>query len=313
MTAELDWLLSKCKANVWIPNSTDQTQVKQVVSVPRECASTRSIRGLGWQMVDCASTSHCTSLLHLARLQEGSLHCLSSRHASPTHSPEVFSQRSGVELLDGSSGLAEKTLKMASTLLRRLESFPLKVQGQSNLRRRSCVLTNQATCQCVHCSVSGTIVMDEMNILPGKGTGDDAQALMRDPVGWRAAVFGRLGNAVTEATWIERHQPWETALLEKQLRHLCCKAKALAFIQSASTDATRRGTAVCEGGAPSPQGEPATLSPRPKLLPCRLWTRWTEGIDGCLPAKNFTTQQQGNDEIKRMFCLSNPLSCVSSG
>ena len=48
----------------------------------------------------------------------------------------------------------------------------------------------------MHLSVLGTIVMDKMNVLPGEGTADDPQALLRDPVGWRAAVFGRLGTAV---------------------------------------------------------------------------------------------------------------------
>ena len=79
-------------------------------------------------------------------------------------------------------------------------------------------------------SVSGTIVMDEMNVLPGEGTADDPRALMRDPVGWRAAVFGRLGTTVIKTTFIKQHQQEETAFLEKQLPHLRQEAKALAFI-----------------------------------------------------------------------------------
>ena len=71
--------------------------------------------------------------------------------------------------------------------------------------------------------------MDEMSILPGKGTADDPQALMRDPVGWRAAVFGRLGTTVIETTFIEQHQLQEMAFLKKRLLHLRWEAKARAF------------------------------------------------------------------------------------
>jgi len=38
---------------------------------------------------------------------------------------------------------------------------------------------------------------------------------MRDPVGWRAAVFGRLGTTVIKTSFIEQHQLQETAFLKK--------------------------------------------------------------------------------------------------
>ena len=79
-------------------------------------------------------------------------------------------------------------------------------------------------------SVSGTITTDEMNVLPGEGTGDNPQALMRDPVEWRVAVFGRLGTKVIKTTFIKQHQQEEAAFLKKQLSHLYWEAKALAFI-----------------------------------------------------------------------------------
>ena len=72
----------------------------------------------------------------------------------------------------------------------------------------------------MHLSVLGTIVMDKMNVLPGEGTADDPRALMRDPVGWRAAVFGRPGTAVIKTTFVKQHQLQETANLKKQLSHL---------------------------------------------------------------------------------------------
>ena len=73
--------------------------------------------------------------------------------------------------------------------------------------------------------------MDEMNVLSREWTGgDDLQALMRDPVGWRAAVFGRLGTTVIKATFIKQHQLQETVFLKKQLLHLRWEAKALACI-----------------------------------------------------------------------------------
>ena len=55
-------------------------------------------------------------------------------------------------------------------------------------------------------SVSGTIAMVvETNVLPGEGTADDPRASMRDPVGWRAAVFGRLGTAVIKTSSRRQH------------------------------------------------------------------------------------------------------------
>ena len=65
--------------------------------------------------------------------------------------------------------------------------------------------------------------MDEMTALPGEGNGQangDARAIARDPVGWRAAVFGRLGTAVKTSTRIEQHQLQELAHLKKQNSHL---------------------------------------------------------------------------------------------
>ena len=80
-------------------------------------------------------------------------------------------------------------------------------------------------------SVSGTIAMVvETNILPGEGTADDPRALMRDPVGWRAAVFGTLGTVVIKTTSIKQHQMEETAFLKKRLSHLCWEVKAPALV-----------------------------------------------------------------------------------
>ena len=148
--------------------------------------------------------------------------------------------------------------------------------------------------------------MDEMNILLGKGTGDDPQALMRDPVGWRAAVFGRLGTAVIKTTFIGQHQLEETAFLRRQLSHLHCEEKALTFIRTApidSTVTTQRGTAIRKSAAVP--GKPAALSPRPKSL-SQLWDEWMKGIDGQLPAKDFTSTQRGEDKIKHVFSLHKP-------
>ena len=69
-------------------------------------------------------------------------------------------------------------------------------------------------------SVSGTIVMDKMNVLPGEGTADDPRALMRDPMGWRAAAFGGLGTTVIKTTLIKQCQQQETSFLKKVLSHL---------------------------------------------------------------------------------------------
>ena len=66
-------------------------------------------------------------------------------------------------------------------------------------------------------SVSGTVIMDEMNVLQGEGTADDPRVLMRDPLGWRAAVFGRLGTTVIKTTFIEQHQMQEPATSRKKL------------------------------------------------------------------------------------------------
>ena len=111
-------------------------------------------------------------------------------------------------------------------------------------------------------SVSGTIIMDEMNVLPGEGTADDPRVLMRDPIGWRAAVFGRLGTAAIKTTFLERHQQQETAFLKKELSHPRREVEALHCVCVAPNDATptaRGGTMVREGSAPAPK--PATLSP----------------------------------------------------
>ena len=69
--------------------------------------------------------------------------------------------------------------------------------------------------------------MDEMNVLQGEGTADDPRVLMRDPLGWRAAVFGRLGTTVIKTTFARQRQQQETAFLEKELSHLHQEVKAL--------------------------------------------------------------------------------------
>ena len=105
--------------------------------------------------------------------------------------------------------------------------------------------------------------MDEMNILPGEGTADDdPQAVLRDPIGWRAAVFGRLGTAVTKTAFIKQHQLQETAFLKNQMVKLCREVGALSCMQigvNETTGTTRGGTAVREGSSPSPK--PTALSP----------------------------------------------------
>jgi len=82
--------------------------------------------------------------------------------------------------------------------------------------------------------------------------------------------------------------------------------KTLAYLRGAPIDetaTTRRGTVIREGAVPA--GKPATLSPRPKLL-SQLWDEWMKGIDGRLPAKDFTSMQRGAGKIKHVFCLRKP-------
>ena len=125
--------------------------------------------------------------------------------------------------------------------------------------------------------------MDEMTVFPGEGNGQangDARAITRDPVGWRAAVFGRLGTTVRTSTRIEQHQLQELAYLKKQISHLRREVKACMFVRKVPTETTvvtQRGT-VIEEGVP-PVRKSATLSGRPKFL-SQLWTEWMKGING---------------------------------
>ena len=158
----------------------------------------------------------------------------------------------------------------------------------------------------MHLSVLGTIVMDKMNILPGEGTADDdPQAVLRDPIGWRAAVFGRLGTAVTKTAFIKQHQLQEMAFLKNQMVKLRREVRALSCVRIGvnETSTTRRGTAVRDGSLPAVK--PAALSPQPKS-PSQLWDEWMKGINGRLPAKAFNKSQSGDPSIKHVFCLQKP-------
>ena len=98
----------------------------------------------------------------------------------------------------------------------------------------------------------------------------------------------------------------ETAALKRQVSQLRKEVKALMHIgkiPAETTMTTRQGTVIREG--PVPEEKSATLSPRPKPL-SQLWTEWMKGINGRLPAKDFSAVQQGDLKVKHVFCLRKP-------
>lgn len=146
--------------------------------------------------------------------------------------------------------------------------------------------------------------LDEMRVLPGEGNGGPRD-ITRESQNWRAAVFGRLGTTMDTATRIDQHTRDQLAYLKKQMKHLRAEVKLYMFVRRVpkETTVTRRGTVVEAGVAPTTK--PATLSDRPKLL-SQLWNEWIKGIDGRLPAKEFTAQQRGEQKIKHLFCHRKP-------
>ena len=120
-------------------------------------------------------------------------------------------------------------------------------------------------------------------------------------MGWREAVLGRLGTAVTKAASIKKRQLQEAALLKSQLVHPRWEVKDLALMQAGVTETAGRGTTAHGGSVPP--GKPATLSPCPRSL-SQLWTEWVKVVDSRLPAKDFSSAQRGDrGKTERASCL----------
>ena len=159
--------------------------------------------------------------------------------------------------------------------------------------------------------MGGTVNLDEMIDTPVQGNGGPRD-ITRESAQWRAAVYGRLGTTVCISSEIQQLALQEFKKLQNDIRILKAQVRVLSNAparrlgRSTSTAAAppeRRQIVHVGPGAPTQEGPPATLYPRPRRLQ-QLWEEWVSGIDGRKPACEFTSYERG--QVKSKFCLRKP-------